>query len=172
MRYVIRIFVVATFVTLSARPVNAGLGSLLRKGFSKLAQRGTSSAARKSGSTAVKTGAKTAGRVGSQAGSTVVHTGGRLASRAGQKVVTRLGPAGQSAVAKWSPRRAEMLAEISEDLSRNPYCDEWLSYIARAGDAALDVAWRNKGGIAVLSVATAMAQGLVDTPTPTHWFGR
>ena len=140
---------------------DAGVGSLIRKALSKIGNRGTSKVAGKAGASSARAGARTAGkisgRVGGKASGAAPRVGGHVTSKAGRTVVSHLGRGGEAALAKISPGSVPRLAELSKDLARSPYCDDWLSYIARAGDTALDLAWRNKGSIAVLSVATAMA---------------
>lgn len=150
-------FFATGFMLVSSGAAEAGLGSLIWKSLSKVGRRSTSTVIRKGGARGANVAAKTAGRAGSGTAKVAGKIGQHVTSKAGRTVVSRLGAAGERALTKVSPRYASRLAELSGDLARNPYCDDWLAYIARAGDTALNVAWANKGSIAVLSVATAVA---------------
>lgn len=136
MRLLITSIVVASAVTVTATDANASVAKLLRKGV-QMATRGSGKAARET----AESGARVVVRKGASASATVA---------------SNLGAGGSRALRKLSPEYADKVADISGELARSPYREQWIEMLARYGDRCANFLWQRKGSVAVAAGATAV----------------
>ena len=166
------ILLIGALLVVATGRAEAGLGSLLTKGFKtvsskvqkafgKTASKPTAKAgsrAAKAGvsRTATATGAKVAGRVGRSATSQTTGAASRAAANASNTVLNNLGMSGGATLSKLNPDATVKLAEVSYSLARSPHKAEWLRLIGKHGGACVDFLWDHKKGLAIGTAATAV----------------
>jgi hypothetical protein len=79
---------------------------------------------------------------------------GRISDDLAAPIVAKFGDDGARAVASLSPKGAERLATMSDDLVAGGRAKEWLGVIAQHGDVAIDWLWERRRSLAVGTVAT------------------
>lgn len=166
MRYSVLCFIVAgSFSTLLCETSDAGWGGLLRKGASA-ASKGVRKAAptvapkaigKEATSLSVKGVTRGAGQVGRKTTTVGVKGSRSMAVPGARVVVNDLGIEGGQLLGQLSAKSASQLAEISGEIARSPYRQQWLSTITSHGDKAVQWLWNRKGAIFVGTAATAIA---------------
>lgn len=95
---------------------------------------------------------KGAGRLGANGGALIVRASDDVA----KPIIAKFGDDGARALGSLSPKGAERLAAMSDDLTAGGRGKDWMKLIAERGDEVTDWLWKRRGSVAVGTVAAVV----------------
>jgi hypothetical protein len=134
-------------------------GAVARSGLQEGAELAARKGAQAIGRKVVAEGVESVGKVAGKAALSLSDDAASAISKHGSAVaaplIGKFGDDGAKAILKLSPRNARRMTMMTDELAASGRGSDLLAVVAEKGDAAAGWLWRNKGSVAVGSVAVA-----------------